>query len=143
MTPTNGHANDPANGSTTAVQQFVPPANDTNIPAALIPNAAKIKELISSLEVPFHPSVIEWRVTNTSKGGSPRGQVMPYADQRAYTDRLNALFTPAGWKRRYTVHTSANFERSQIRSSSRKCSVTCELTIFGLGFTLSYRRRMR
>ena len=41
MTPTNGHANDPANDSTNAVQQFVPPANDTNIPAALIPNAAK------------------------------------------------------------------------------------------------------
>jgi len=45
--------------------------------------------------------VIEWRVTNTSKSGSPRGQVMPYADQRAYTDRLNALFTPAGWTRKY------------------------------------------
>ena len=84
MTPTNGHANDPANGSTNAVQQIAPPTSDTNIPAALTPNAAKIRELISSLEVPFHPSVIEWRVTNTSKGGSPRGQVMPYADQRAY-----------------------------------------------------------
>jgi len=57
--------------------------------------------------------VIEWRVTNTSKGGSPRGQVMPYADQRAYTDRLNTLVTPAGWTRRYTIHTSATFERSK------------------------------
>lgn len=38
------------------------------------------------LEVPFDPIVIEWRVTNTSKGkinGSLRGQVIPYADQRA------------------------------------------------------------
>ena len=96
MTPTNGHANDPANGSTTAVQQFAPPAGDTNIPTTLTPNAAKIKELIANLEVPFHPSVIEWRVTNTSKGGSPRGQVMPYADQRAYTDRLNALVHSGG-----------------------------------------------
>jgi hypothetical protein len=77
--------------------------------------------------------VIEWRVTNTSKGGSPRGQVMPYADQRAYTDRLNALFTPAGWTRRYAVHTSANFERSSDQKIVAKVLVTCELTIFGIG----------
>ncbi len=133
MAPTNGHANDTANGSTNAVQQFAPPPSDTHIPAALTPNAAKIKELISNLEVPFHPSVIEWRVTNTSKGGSPRGQVMPYADQRAYTDRLNALFTPAGWTRRYTIHTSANFERSKDQKLVAKVLVTCELTIFGIG----------
>jgi len=77
--------------------------------------------------------VIEWRVTNTSKGGSPRGQVMPYADQRAYTDRLNALFTPAGWTRKYTIHTSANFERSKDQRTVAKVLVTCELTIFGIG----------
>jgi len=133
MTPTNGHANDPANGSTHAVQQFAPPASDTNIPTTLVPNAATIKEMIASLEVPFHPSVIEWRVTNTSKSGSPRGQVMPYADQRAYTDRLNALFTPAGWTRRYTIHTSANFERTKDQKIVAKVLVTCELTIFGIG----------
>jgi hypothetical protein len=133
MSPTNGHSNDPANGSTNAVQQVATQASDTNIPTALIPNAAKIKELIASLEVPFHPSVIEWRVTNTSKGGSPRGQVMPYADQRAYTDRLNALFTPAGWTRKYAIHTSANFERSKDQKIVAKVLVTCELTIFGIG----------
>jgi hypothetical protein len=133
MSPTNGHANDPANSPTDAVQQFVPPPSDTSIPAALTPNAAKIKELIADLEVPFHASVIEWRVTNTSKGGSPRGQVMPYADQRAYTDRLNALVTPAGWTRRYAIHTSANFERSKDQKIVAKVLVTCELTIFGLG----------
>jgi hypothetical protein len=39
---------------------------------------------------------------NTTKGQQPaRGQVVPYADQRAHTDRLNALFTPAGWTRKY------------------------------------------
>lgn len=133
MSPTNGHANDAANVSASAVEQFAPSASDTNIPIALTPTAAKIRELIASLEVPFHPSVIEWRVTNTSKTGSPRGQVMPYADQRAYTDRLNALFTPAGWTRRYTVHTSANFERAKDKRIVAKVIVTCELTIFGLG----------
>lgn len=133
MSPTNGHANDSANIPTTAVQQIAPPASDSNIPTALTPNAARIKKLIADLEVPFHPSVIEWRVTNTSKGGSPRGQVMPYADQRAYTDRLNTLVTPAGWTRRYAIHTSANFERSKDQKLVAKVLVTCELTIFGLG----------
>jgi hypothetical protein len=133
MSPTNGHANDPANSSNNTVQQFAPPPSDKSIPTALTPTAAKIKELIANLEVPFCASVIEWRVTNTSKGGSPRGQVMPYADQRAYTDRLNALFTPVGWTRRYAVHTSANFERGKDKKIVAKVLVTCELTIFGLG----------
>src|SRR5208337_768705 len=62
MSPANGHANDSANIPSTAVQQFAPPASDTNIPSALTPPAARIKELIANLEVPFHPSVIEWRI---------------------------------------------------------------------------------
>ena len=133
MSPSNGHANDSANIPTTAVQQFAPPASDINVPTALTLTGTKIEELIAGLEVPFHPSVIEWRVTNTSKGGSPRGQVMPYADQRAYTDRLNTLVTPAGWTRKYTIHTSATFERSKDQKLVAKVLVTCELTIFGLG----------
>jgi hypothetical protein len=71
---------------------------------------------------------------NTTKNQQPaRGQVVPYADQRAYTDRLNTLFTPAGWTRRYAIHTSANFERSKDQKIVAKVLVTCELTIFGLG----------
>lgn len=96
----------------------------------------QIKQFVALLEVPFDPIVIEWRVTNTSKGkmnGSLRGQVIPYADQRAYTDRLNALFSPAGWTRKYSVHTSANFQRDRDQKTTAKVFVTCELTIFGLG----------
>jgi hypothetical protein len=96
--------------------------------------AERVKELVAALKVPFDPSQIEWRVMNTTKNQQPiRGQVVPYADQRAYTDRLNALFTPAGWTRRYTIHTSANFERSKDQKIAAKVLVTCELTIFGLG----------
>src|SRR5436853_656363 len=96
--------------------------------------AERVKEMVAALEVPFNPSLIEWRVMNTTKGQqSPRGQVVPYADQRTYTDRLNNLFTPAGWTRRYTIHTSANFERSKDQKIVAKVLVTCELTIFGLG----------
>src|SRR5882724_8837773 len=94
----------------------------------------RVKELVEALEVPFDSSQIEWRVTNTTKNQQPvRGQVIPYADQRAYTDRLNALFTPAGWTRKYSIHTSANFERSKDQKIVAKVLVTCELTIFGIG----------
>jgi hypothetical protein len=92
----------------------------------------KIRQLVSELEVPFDESSIDWRVTNSAKG-EQRGQVVPYANSRAYTDRLNALFTPGGWTRKYTVNTSANFERAKDKKVVAKVLVTCELTIFGLG----------
>jgi hypothetical protein len=96
--------------------------------------AERVKELVAALEVPFDQSQIDWRVMNTTRDQLPaRGQVVPYADQRAYTDRLNALFTPAGWTRKYAIHTSANFERSKDQKIAAKVLVTCELTIFGLG----------
>lgn len=83
--------------------------------------AERVNELVAALEVPFDASQIEWRVMNTTKGGQPpRGQVVPYADQRAYTDRLNTLFTPAGWTRKYTIHTSGNFERSKDQKIAAK-----------------------
>ena len=103
-------------------------------PGVLQVPVERIKELVAALEVPFESTQIEWRVMNTTKGRQPaRGQVVPYADQRAYTDRLNALFTPAGWTRKYSIHTSANFERSRDQKIAVKVLVTCELIIFGLG----------
>ena len=101
-------------------------------PAASRFSPKKIKQLVSELEVPFDESAIDWRVTNTAKG-ERRGQVVPYADPRAYTDRLNTLLTPAGWTRKYAVHTSANFERAKDKKIVAKVLVTCELTIFGVG----------
>jgi hypothetical protein len=110
-----------------------PPPTAKGMPATHY-SVKRVKELVAALEVPFDPSQIEWIVMNTTKNRQPvRGQVIPYADQRAYTDRLNALFTPAGWTRRYTIHTSANFERNKDQKIVAKILVTCELTIFGLG----------
>ena len=115
MNATNGHSH--------GLEQWHPNGPESAVPSAALSNTStathftreRIKVLVSELEVPFDPSVIEWRITNTTKGsGKPRGQVIPYADQRAYTDRLNALFTPAGWTRRYTVHTSANFQSEPL-----------------------------
>src|SRR5437660_5502751 len=37
------------------------------------------------------------------------------------------------WTRRYTIHTSANFERSKDQKIVVKVMVTCEVTVFGLG----------
>jgi hypothetical protein len=127
MSAPNDHAQkDPAPASSP------PPAMPA--PGLLQVPVERVKELVAALEVPFEPSQIEWRVMNTTKGQQPaRGRVVPYADQRAYTDRLNALFTPAGWTRRYAIHTSANFERSKDQKIVAKVLVTCELTIFGLG----------
>jgi hypothetical protein len=127
MSAPNGHAQKdhaPASGPPPAILA----------PGALQVPTERIKELVAALEVPFDSSQIEWRVMNTTKNQQPaRGQVVPYADQRAYTDRLNALFTPAGWTRKYSIHTSANFERSKDQKIAAKVLVTCELTIFGLG----------
>ena len=134
MTAPNGRANGSAidNPSELAVQTVVPPAMIRPSTGPQF-STEQIKRLIAELEVPFDAGVIEWRVTNTTKSGKLRGQVIPYADPRAYTDRLNSLFTPAGWTRKYTVHTSTNFERKPDQKMVAKVFVTCELTIFGLG----------
>src|SRR5215469_7461806 len=134
MTAPNGRANGPAieNRGEQVVQTIAPPAAITPLTGPRF-SSDEIKHFIAELEVPFDPTVIEWRVTNTTKSGKLRGQVIPYADPRACTDRLNSLFSPAGWTRKYTVHTSANFERKPDQKSVAKVFVTCELTIFGLG----------
>jgi len=54
------------------------------------------EELLAELEVPFPVDQVLWRVTNTANKRT-RGQVVPYADSRAYTDRLNALVSPQNW----------------------------------------------
>ena len=90
----------------------------------------------AALENPFDPGEIKWRVTNTTSDRR-RGQVIAYADPRAYTDRLNALFTVRGWTREYAVQVIQNFERKERGNGestiSGKIVVTCKLTIDGLG----------
>jgi hypothetical protein len=131
MSRANGYTDSSAHGELTP-QPAGPSTRATGRNREYSPQ--QVRRFVELLEVPFDPSVIEWRVTNTSKGsGSLRGQVIPYADQRAYADRLNALFTPAGWTRKYTVHTSAHFQRGEDQKTTAKVFVTCEITIFGLG----------
>lgn len=133
MTPANGHAENSENPRDVGTAPLLVTASGASAQSNMAQFVSqRIKDLVAELEIPFDPVVIEWRVTNTARDKA-RGQVIPYADPRAYTDRLNALFSPAGWTRKYTVHTSANFERSQDQKTVAKVFVTCELTIVGLG----------
>lgn len=92
-----------------------------------------IKSVLPELEVPFSPDQVQWRVTNTAKD-KKRGQIVPYADPRAYADRLNVLFTPQGWTREYKIETMNNITRVKKGESivSGKILVTCTVTIVGL-----------
>ena len=122
----------------------VPMAPTNGQPWAAIPTLLftqeRVRELVAALEGPFDVAEIKWRVTNTSQIGSRngpqlRGQMLAYADPRAYTDRLNDLFTPSGWTRDYTVQLVQNFERKERGSSERtitaKIVVTCKVMIYG------------
>ena len=90
--------------------------------------------LFTQLAEPFDPSEIKWRVTHTNRDGN-RGAVIAYADPRAYTDRLNQLFTPTGWTRSYQVSTVSSVTRMKRDKliQTGKVLVTCTLTITGLG----------
>src|SRR5215471_3521462 len=96
----------------------------------------QVRQFVGALEEPFDPREIKWRVTNTTSDRR-RGQVIAYADPRAYTDRLNTLFTVRGWTREYVVQVIQNFERKERGNGdgiiSGKIVVTCKVSIDGLG----------
>jgi hypothetical protein len=96
----------------------------------------QLVQLVAALEEPFDPREIKWRVTNTTSDRR-RGQVIGYADPRAYTDRLNALFTVRGWTREYSIQVIQNFERMERGNAGTRISgkvvVACKLTVDGLG----------
>jgi hypothetical protein len=98
------------------------------------PQGLDVTKHLQELEVPFSPNQVRWRVTNTTND-KRRGQIVPYADSRAYTDRLNALFSPQGWTREYKVETMTNITRVRKGESivSGKVLVTCTVTILGIG----------
>ncbi len=79
--------------------------------------------LLEELQIPFDPSLVRWRAHKTQTVHRRlQGFVLPYADPRAYKDRLNLLLTPTGWTDTYDV-----------TSTPQKIVVRCQLTIPGLG----------
>jgi hypothetical protein len=82
----------------------------------------EVKLFLAELEVPFDPAVIEWRVTNTTKSGKLRGQVIPYADPRAYTDRLISCSLPPVGRESIPFIRAPILNGSQTRRPSPRCS---------------------
>lgn len=105
--------------------------NNENSP---VDEGLDLKKVLAELEVPFPPDQVRWRVMNTSND-KKRGQIVPYADPRAYTDRLNALFSPHGWTRTYRVETMNNITRMNKGEAiiTGKVLVTCTVMIAGIG----------
>ena len=123
----------------TSSQLSSPPASAAN-PALVSPVAFSRDEaqrLLEQLVEPFDASVVEWVVTATAPGrNGQRGLLAAYADPRAYLDRLNQLFTPAGWTRDYSFEVVGNIERKGGNGKGLVCAkvmVCCRVTIFGIG----------
>jgi hypothetical protein len=108
--------------------------------------AERVAEIRTRLLEPFDPAEIKWRVTATSTqqskhGPVKRGQLVAYADPRAYTDRLNDIFGEWGWTRTYAVQVAQNFERTIGRGPNgqkqtaicAKVVVVSTVTVNGLG----------
>jgi hypothetical protein len=91
-------------------------------------------EALARLEEPFASKDVKWLVAATSSYGR-KGRVTPYADPRAYTDRLNQIFTASGWTRHYEVHTVSPITRMKGDKpiQTGKVFVTCVLTIPAVG----------
>lgn len=110
------------------------------IPVTLFARSKKITlsqqqllALIEKLKVPFDPLAIQWRVVEAKKAfGRLRGRVIPYADMRAYYERLHELVAPVGWTQAISVATSPVALRDR-GAASAKVVVICQLTIHALG----------
>ena len=110
-------------------------------PAAAVP-CSSLKESLARLAEPFSLDVISWKpqVTSYKDPENPKAKGAAYADQRAYTDRLNELFGPQGWTREYSVYTQGGLEREVRVGSERKriggqakVFVVAKVTIFSIG----------
>ena len=90
-----------------------------------------LKESLARLAEPFDLDVISWKpqVTSYKDPENPKAKGAAYADQRAYTDRLNELFGPQGWTREYSVYTQGGLER-EVRVGSERKSLSGQAKVF-------------
>ena len=97
-------------------------------------NTQEVADVLLRLEEPFDEDEVRWVVAATSRDGR-KGRVTPYANPRAYTDRLNEVLTASGWTRQYTVHTISPLTRLKKDQAIQtgKVLVTCTVTIAGIG----------
>jgi hypothetical protein len=92
------------------------------------------KTLLDRLSQPFAIPDVKWRVTNKTQDGK-KGCVAPYADPRAYTARLNEVFTAAGWAFELSSETTIGLTRMRAGKSvpTGKVTIIATLDIFGIG----------
>ena len=97
-------------------------------------NAQEIADVLLRLKEPFDPDEVKWLVAATSRDGR-KGRVTPYANPRAYTDRLNDVLTASGWTRQYAVHTISPVTKLKKDKAIQtgKVLVTCTVTIASIG----------
>jgi hypothetical protein len=97
-------------------------------------NTLTAADALVRLEEPFATKHVKWLVAATSRDGR-KGRVTPYADPRAYTDRLNQIFTASGWTREYSVHSVSSITRMKKDKpiQTGKVLVTCIVSIPGVG----------
>src|SRR5579859_2026993 len=97
-------------------------------------NTQEIADVLLRLEEPFDKDEVKWLVAATSRDDR-KGRVTPYANPRAYTDRLNEVLTASGWTRQYTVHTISPVTRLKKDKAIQtgKVLVTCTVTVAGIG----------
>ena len=92
------------------------------------------KALLARLSQPFAVADVKWRVTNKTQDGK-KGCVAPYADPRAYTARLNEVFSPAGWAFELSSETTVGLTRMRAGKCvpTGKVAIIATLNIFGIG----------
>ena len=92
------------------------------------------KTLLDRLSQPFAIPDVKWRVTNKTQDGK-KGCVAPYADPRAYTARLNEVFTAAGWAFELSSETTIGLTRMRAGKCvpTGKVTIIATLDIFGIG----------
>ena len=92
------------------------------------------KALFARLSQPFAIADVKWRVTNKTTDGK-KGCMAAYADPRAYTARLNEVFTPAGWAFELSSETTVGLTRMRAGKCvpTGKVTIIATLNIFGIG----------
>ena len=92
-------------------------------------------ELLTRLSAPFHPSEVKWRVIAKS-GDNKQGIVAPYADPRAYHNRLNDVLTASGWSCRYSLNTLNGITRLRKKGeapiATGKITAIASVQLFGI-----------
>lgn len=115
-----------ANGSVTApngLSGMNGHANELSPEGLGSPSQPPTAKLLEELQVPFDVMLIKWRAHEMKMVGRQLyGLCFPYADPRAYKERLNQLVSPVGWRDKFTITTTPTL-----------IAVTCELYIDQLG----------